>query len=541
MTDISEPHYSGKAQVRFCRDLGDSWRYLAMYLEIPESDSDGFDKGDEGREILNWLRQRQRLAELPAALDYIGRPELALLLRPPAPPPSEIQRWPEEQGSPYPGLTPFTAGYAPVFFGRDRHIALLLERLQTTRFLAVVGASGSGKSSLVAAGLLPHLKNNALPGSQDWIVLEFKPGGLHNDPFEALAYQLEPLLKPTGLFAREIYRKLHARHGLSELYGRVRAQRNQAELLLFIDQFEELFTLCSGEHHPPFISLLDEAAGTTGLRIVLTLRSDFVSHCLEHGRLAERLNTGFYSLPTPNVVDLYDMITRPAALAGLQFEDPELPLEILSDTGNEPGALALMAAALAELYKKRTLAGILTRAAYEELGKVEGVIANLADEAYDALSTEAQAALGSVFGELVEIDERGVATRRRAPLDQVRHTPAATELIDRFTDPKIRLLVTSEGENHQLLVEVAHEALLRSRPRLVDWIETIRDDRRLHRQLQLAAETWREHERHKSYLWSSERVLEVRAMLQRQPLKLTDERCLRLQPRSSQAVSVRPR
>jgi len=521
MTETTGQPYSGKARVEFCLRLGDSWRYLAMCLEIPDSDSAGFEKGHEGRDILQWLQQRNRLDDLPSALDFIRRPELALGLRPLPVPAVETRRW-EKDRSPYPGLAPFTAEYATVFFGRDRHTSLLLERLQTTRFIAVVGASGSGKSSLVATGLMPRLKDNALPGSRDWIVLEFTPGGPGKDPFVGLAYHLEPFLKPYGLTALTIDRKLRTRGGISELAGWVLARRDQAELLLFIDQFEELFTLCAEEHRPPFVSMLHEAAGTPRLRILITLRADFYAHCLRYG-LAELLNAGLYSLSAPSVVDLYEMITRPAVLAGLHFEDQELPLEILNDTENEPGALALMAAALAELYEKRTPAGTLTRTAYEELGKVEGVIAKLADEAYEGLGAEAKDALGSVFWELVEIDERGVATRRRAALDQVRHTPAATELVDRFTDPKVRLLVTSEGENHQRLVEVAHEALLRSWPLLVKWIETIRDDRRLHRQLQLAVETWQEHKRHKSYLWSSERVLEVRAMLQRQPLDLTDD------------------
>ena len=186
MTDTADQAYSGKAQVVFCQRLSKSWRDLSLYLEIPESDCDRFEPGDEGRAILNWLRQRQRLHELPTALEFIGRPDLAVLFQPPALPAEAVpQGW---KGSPYPGLAPFTVEYASVFFGRDRHIATLLEWLQRHCFLAVVGAPGLGKSSLVAAGLLPRLQANALPGSQHWLVLEFTPGGTgtHPDPFTGL-------------------------------------------------------------------------------------------------------------------------------------------------------------------------------------------------------------------------------------------------------------------------------------------------------------------------------------------------------------------
>jgi len=206
---------------------------------------------------------------------------------------------------PYPGLVPFTAEYAPVFFGRDRHTAALLERLQKSAISRGCRCLGSGKSSLVAAGLLPRLQANALPGSQHWLVLEFTPGGTgtNPDPFTGLAYGLKPWLQP-GWSVRDIDRKLHARSGLSELAAKVVAQRPSTELLLFIDQFEELFTLCAKEHHPLFINLLDEAANSSYLRLVLTLRSDFISPCLDYRPLAERFNTGLYSLPTPSVIDL---------------------------------------------------------------------------------------------------------------------------------------------------------------------------------------------------------------------------------------------
>jgi hypothetical protein len=128
MTDTADQAYSGKAQVAFCRQLGDDWLPLAMCLEIPDRDCDRFAKGRECHAILHWLRQRNRLKELPGTLEYIGRPELALIFQPPTLLVVAAQHW--QKGSPYPGLMPFTADYAPVFFGCDRDTAALLERLE---------------------------------------------------------------------------------------------------------------------------------------------------------------------------------------------------------------------------------------------------------------------------------------------------------------------------------------------------------------------------------------------------------------------------
>ncbi len=151
------PLDSGKQKVIFCRRLGNSWRDLALCLDIPIYDQEGFAAGDEGRDILTWLEIRDRSDELPEALDFIGRGELAVLLKPPSESTSTVPRWTR---SPYPGLLAFPPEYALVFCGRDRHTNELVERLNDPqhRFTAVVGASGSGKSSVVAAGVLPRLQ-----------------------------------------------------------------------------------------------------------------------------------------------------------------------------------------------------------------------------------------------------------------------------------------------------------------------------------------------------------------------------------------------
>ena len=308
------PFDAGKRKVAFCQRLGDSWRQLALYFDIPAAERDRFGPGDAGREILDWLERHGRLDALPEALAFIGREDLALILEPPPAPAATTQPLP---GSPFPGLRPFAEADAPVFFGRTRHVQELIDRLNHPqhRFLAVVGASGAGKSSVVAAGLLPRLKQNAVPGSQDWIVLKCTPGGSSNDPFPVLAARLEPLLERHGWRAHDIDRKLRSSGALPELAQQALDHSPHAELLLFIDQFEELFTLCDETHRLPFINMLAKAVTSPRLRIVVTMRADFSSHCLHYGKLADLLKSGFYPLPPPSIAELYDMITAPAACA----------------------------------------------------------------------------------------------------------------------------------------------------------------------------------------------------------------------------------
>ncbi|WP_442862870.1 nSTAND1 domain-containing NTPase, partial [Candidatus Entotheonella palauensis] len=262
------PRISGPQRVMFSRRLGKDWRDLATYLEIPDS-AQGFSEGAEGQDILTLLEQRGRIDEVVDALNGIGRSELAEILQPPPDLETVIPNWP---GRPYPGLCAFSSEEAPIFCGRDRHAHELVERLKDPnhRFAAVVGASGSGKSSVVAAGVLPRLQQGAIPGSTNWIVLELTPGGPGHDPFHALSIRLEPWLRHQRLRARDIDRKLRVSGGLSELVQHALGHRDHAELVLFIDQFEELFTLCDESYRQPFINMLFQAASIPRLRLIVT-------------------------------------------------------------------------------------------------------------------------------------------------------------------------------------------------------------------------------------------------------------------------------
>jgi len=276
-----------------------------------------------------------------------------------------LPRWTE---TPYPGLEAFTPEQAPIYYGRGRETDALLRILSDSqvRFIAIVGASGSGKSSLVYAGLLPRLKKGALPGSAQWLTLSFAPAQRGTDPFLALAHTFKAHLGTTGQPEREMADELRLDHG--EFGGSVNllfeGRPATAELLLVVDQFEELFTTVGKDERAGFLAFLCAAAETSRVRIVATLRADFYSRVVDSPISGLLGGQGTFPLAPPGVGALHEMITCPAQAAGLEFEEG-LVDTLLAETGTDPGALSLMAFTLHELYEASKGTGKLTLAAYE--------------------------------------------------------------------------------------------------------------------------------------------------------------------------------
>ncbi|HEU4714698.1 MAG TPA: HEAT repeat domain-containing protein [Pyrinomonadaceae bacterium] len=417
--------------------------------------------------------------------------------------------WPT---SPFPGLRAFKAADAPIFFGRERETDALVKRVEENPVVAIVGASGSGKSSLVGAGLIPRLLLTT--SNEGWLPITTTPDYLGSgNPFSALAASL---LRDLGsVEQRELATALSKN---SKLLGEICREAldrrpSQARVLLFIDQFEELFTTIAPNYRPAYVDTLVQTAASDRIRVVITLRGDFYGKCVELPQLAKLLEESTYPLSVPGMAALYEMITRPASRADLHFEDG-LAQRILDDTGDEPGSLALMAYTLDELYRLSTSSErLLTHSAYEELGGVQGAIGKRSEGVFLRLDEKTRSALPQVFRELVQVDERGTATRERARFSRAAKTPEAAALITALTDA--RLLVQSRGENNEAFVEVAHEALLRSWERLAEWIKDTQDDLRLLRQVRLAAREWDENGRRDDFLWSQERLEPVYAMRER--------------------------
>lgn len=434
------------------------------------------------------------------------------------PPPMQQITW---EGSPLPGLRAFTPDDRQIFFGRDRETEALKRKVDESRFVAVIGASGSGKSSLVGAGLIPRLAD------RKWLLPQWKHGETvgalkltpGEKPLEALYTALVrafPQMMPAGpavLHMKQYVEAFAAEE--SALALEVERWLNNTEYdkaLLFVDQFEELFSLAADDQRQPFVDLL--LYPSEKLHVVVTMRADFYQQALSYGGLVSAINAAQISLGVPSLLSLHTMIALPAQVAGLQFE-AGLTERILDDTGDEPGNLALMAYALDELYKVGTRNGASAKGAtithedYEGLGGVEGAIGTRAEQTYQALAADddaKEAWMQRAFHELVAVDERGTATRRRVALGRIAEDDMP--FTDAFVDA--RLLVKGRET-----LEVAHEALFRSWERLKEWIAEAQEDLILLRQVRNAADEWEKRKRPDFLLWPQERLLLVYAMQQR--------------------------
>ncbi len=397
-------------------------------------------------------------------------------------------------GSPYPGLEAFKTKQATIFFGRGLEVDKLIEVLRdnTVRFVAVVGASGSGKSSLVAAGLIPRLRAGALPGSDQWVDVTFKPGERGGDPFLALAYALKLALGTTGQGETELAENLRGKPALfTSWVDKLLDGRSQAALLLLVvDQFEELFTLASEVARERFIELIETIAELQKVRVIATMRADFTANVTEVPALAHLFQgRGIFLLPAPGVLGLTEMIRRPAQATGWEV-GKDLCDRILTDTGTGPGALALMAFALHEVYDRGKQSGNLTLENYQSLGGVAGAIQVQAENALKRLGQTDPRVLHALFSNLVEVNDQGIATRRRAPLGEIRKDLPKANLADALVGARILVTDLEHGDNPTL--EVAHEAVFSGWRRLSRWIDAHAGELRTCRSLSRAAWDWQE-------------------------------------------------
>ena len=290
------------------------------------------------------------------------------------------------------------------------------------------------------------------------------------------------------------------------------------EALLFIDQFEELFTHVGHDDIELFLRLLASVATSQHARVVVTLRSDFFPRCVEEPALADLLGQGHVTLSRP-AETLSEMIERPALRAGLRFEEG-LVDRVLQDSGRELASLPLLAYTLDELYRARGSSGELTHAAYESIGGLHGAIGTRADLVFSGLDESAQSQFRQVFRQLVDVDASRRVTRRRSPLEAVAADSPARQLIDSFT--AAGLLVTESGTSAdaQPVVFVAHEALFESWPLLLTWIEDAVDDLSQVRAATGAADQWERAGRPANYRWPHERMVPVLGAIKRLEFEL---------------------
>jgi hypothetical protein len=371
------------------------------------------------------------------------------------------------------------------------------------RCIALFGASGSGKSSVIRAGLLRRLEE--LPSTRDWPIAELRPG---RDPLRNLASAIKTACKGRLNYDDEDQAAEIAAGGWDALCAAALAGRPGAPaLVVFIDQFEELFTLTpdgtepgTADRRTPFLRWLDAARADPRVRLLLTARDDFYSRFNLDPVLRAFLGDDHFNLGPPDHAERRRMVLEPARRAWLGI-DPGLADRIARDTGDDPGALPFMAYALKRLYEHEQAQGSggLTHPGYAAIGSVEGAVTACADAEYQKFVEKfgpeaARTAFEQLFAELVWVDDKGTAARRRAPRAALPDAPAgrasAAELARRLEHPGARLLSGDKEADGTPVIEVAHEALLRVWPPLTDWIKQRADDLTRYRWLKEFAERW---------------------------------------------------
>lgn len=426
--------------------------------------------------------------------------------------------------SPYKGLQYFDTTDASLFFGRERLTAELVAYLRTHHFLAVVGASGSGKSSLVRAGVVPALQQGT-PVLDDVL----PPEGSALWPIHIITPKAHPLKELAATLTRDDTSHLAQAKLMDELAqdarvldlcaSRLLSGRVANRLLLVVDQFEELFTLCKDQtERKAFVDNLLTAAVEDGVTtVVITLRADFYAHCFAFDNLRSALESYQKNIGPMNRDELCRAIEEPARQGGWAFE-PGLVDLLLHDVGDEPGALPLLSHALLETWKRRR-GRTLTLAGYVESGRVQGAIAQTAESVFtQKLTVEQQRIAKNIFLRLTELGEGAEDTRRRvqrAELMPHAESKATIEVVLK-TLADARLVTTDKEE-----VEVAHEALIREWPQLRKWLAENRESLRMQRTVSEAAKSWAALRQDASALYSGLRLQQALAWQQENTVVLT--------------------
>ncbi len=409
---------------------------------------------------------------------------------------------------PYRGLFHFGPGDAEYFFGRKSFIKTLFQATQTRNFIPLLGASGSGKSSVVFAGLVPKLQQES-----HWQFTHFRPG---SDPFHALALALVPLyttnLNETERLAQARQLANYLRDGdipLADVFAQIKHNYPSERVLLIADHFEELYTLCPDETiRRNFLDKLTTFPfERVGMVLVLTMRADFLGNALSYRPFADVLQNTDLKLGPMNREELTEVIEKPAQKLGVTFE-AGLVERILDDVESEPGNLPLLEFALTELWQRRQ-GKELTHLAYTEIGEVQGALARHANEEYDKLSEAQRKEVRRIFIQLVRPGEGTEDTRRLATKAELGAVNWA--LVKQLADA--RLVVTSRSEKAQVeTVEVVHEALIRNWGELRGWMDTDRVFRAWQERLRAGMYQWQQIENGDVTGWDESRLLRGTAL-----------------------------
>jgi WD40 repeat protein len=436
---------------------------------------------------------------------------------------------------PYQGLQPFEKEQEVFFFGRNKKIQEIFRNLNEKPFVAVIGASGSGKSSVVRAGLFPRLNKDSdliprLKEDSKWQSIDpIKPGC---NPLANLVNNFNQVFN----YPKELQELKGATENIADIWvSFIKSLPGSVNYLLLIDQFEELFTVCDDEtERSQFIELITKLTNIpdSRLAIVITMRADFIESCLRYSSLTQLIQAQAIYMPPLSGKDLSDAIEKPASIQGYSFEEGLLE-EILQNVGNEKGILPLLEFALTQLWEKRDRQNHqLTLEQYKALGGVTGALNRYADKIYSYTDFEKESPqqqrldrekkwIEQIFLRLVQIDERGKDTRQRERkvrlLEMAGNNPEDREALNQVLEDLVRgrLLVTGEGgqktdeQNENPLtnsaeetqvIDLAHEALIRDWRSLKEWVEDNRIDLKFRQSITQAANEWENNAKKEEYL-----------------------------------------
>jgi hypothetical protein len=419
-----------------------------------------------------------------------------------------------EKECPYRGLAAFGENDAKFFFGRSNEIRTALSQLEGWPLLAVIGPSGVGKSSFVHAGLVPAVRASG----GNWQVRVLRPG---RSPLQSLAATLDDSID-TGQVQAAVIDKLHDAPGFYGELLRKSALRKKHKVLIVVDQLEELFTLSDDdEARRLFLAALLAAADdpTSPVRVVLSMRADFLDRLAGHKQFLAELSRGLFFLSAPDHENLRETLVRPAELAGYSFEDPWIVDDMMT-AATTKGALALLQFAATRLWDSRDRdRKLLTVAAYNGMGGVGGAFARHADEIASAVPPQQQALLRAIMTRLVTAEGTRAVVDHKELLSLSKDPGEAEHIIDQLA--RARLIVIHTDPNEGSTVEIVHEVLITEWPTLARWLEEGQALRGFLQELRQAAKQWVSRGKPNDLVWRGATAQEAIATQKRHVLDLS--------------------
>ncbi len=419
--------------------------------------------------------------------------------------------------NPFPGLRAFSPGDSHLFFGRNLSSDEVINRLMQNRLVSVIGASGSGKSSLVFSGVIPRLLASNAEGKRSWSYLVLRP---NYNPIESLASELSSLSAAAGFAYVSPQAALNAlqsnKDGLAEMVSRIRKNLRQ-QVVLVIDQFEDLFRFNNDTSHPAttdnisdFINLIIEAAKQedTGLYVILTMQSDYISECARHEGLIALMNTGSYLIPQIKGEAYAELIEEPLKHTGTPI-DNKLVKTIILEAGNKTGQLPIIQHMLMRLWDQWAKCGDSTRsiglADYDAIGRLEGAISSHAGKVYAALSPRHQDVCERLFRSITYCGPDKKGQRKPEKLSTIHEITGysiedLTYVIEQYRSPDYSFLTPPVGIplTPDTVIDVTHESIITSWDLLRKWVEDEEESQKLY--LRLSASASR-HQEGKAPLW----------------------------------------